>query len=73
MTQLTVAVPKDLQPNVSFQVTYTTQTDQVLTLFSVLRPASEAPCPASFAATRARTSRRPTSWALARSRSSAAR
>jgi hypothetical protein len=48
VSQLTVAVPKDLQPNVSFQITYTTQTDQVLSLFSVLRPASEAPCPASF-------------------------
>jgi hypothetical protein len=33
---------------VSFQVTYTTQTDQALTLSSVLRPASEAPCPDSF-------------------------
>ncbi len=48
VTQLNVAVPKDLQPNTSFEVTYTTQTDQVLSLFSVLRPASEAPCPASF-------------------------
>jgi hypothetical protein len=48
VSQLTVAAPKDLQPNVSFQVTYTTQTDQVLSGFSVLRPASEAPCPASF-------------------------
>jgi hypothetical protein len=47
VSQLTVAVPKDLQPGVSFQVTYTTQTDQSLSLFSVLRPASEAPCPAS--------------------------
>jgi hypothetical protein len=48
VSQLSVAVPKDLQPNVAFQVTYTTQTDQVLSLYSVLRPASEAPCPASF-------------------------
>jgi hypothetical protein len=48
VSQLTVAVPKDLQPGVSFQVTYTTQTDQSLSLFSVLRPASEAPCPPSF-------------------------
>ena len=48
VSQLAVAVPKALQPNVSFQVSYTTQTDQQLMLFSVLRPASEAPCPATF-------------------------
>ncbi len=48
VAQLTVAIPKDLQPNVTFPVTYTTQTDQVLSLYSVLRPATEAPCPASF-------------------------
>ncbi len=48
VSQLTVAVPKDLQPRVAFQVAYTTQTDQLLSLFSVLRPASEAPCPATF-------------------------
>jgi hypothetical protein len=52
VSQLTVAVPKALQPNTSFQVTYTTQTDQVLSLFSVLRPASEAPCPSSFSVDR---------------------
>lgn len=50
VTQLSVSVPKDLQPNVNFQITYTTQTDQVLSLSSVLRPASEAPCPDSFGA-----------------------
>ncbi|HEX3975153.1 MAG TPA: hypothetical protein VHW96_02760 [Solirubrobacteraceae bacterium] len=48
VSQLTVAVPKDLQPHVSFQVSYTTQTDQPLTLHSVLRPAADAPCPATF-------------------------
>jgi hypothetical protein len=48
VSQLTVAAPKTLQPNVSFQVSYTTQTDQALSLISVLRPASDAPCPASF-------------------------
>ena len=48
VSELTVAVPKNLQPNVTFAVTYTTQTDQQLALFSVLRPASEAPCPATF-------------------------
>ena len=49
VSQLTVGVAKGLQPGVSFEVTYTTQTDQSISLFSVLRPASEAPCPASFA------------------------
>jgi hypothetical protein len=49
VSQLTVAVAKGLQPGVGFPVTYTTQTDQSLSLLSVLRPASEAPCPASFA------------------------
>ena len=48
VSQLTVAVPKDLQPGVTFPITYTTQTDQQLSLSSVLRPASEAPCPASL-------------------------
>jgi hypothetical protein len=48
VSQLTVTVAKDLQPHVAFPVTYTTQTDQVLSLYSVLRPASEAPCPTSF-------------------------
>jgi hypothetical protein len=48
VSQLSVTVPKDLQPNVNFRITYTTQTDQQLSLFSVLRPASEAPCPDTF-------------------------
>jgi hypothetical protein len=48
VSQFTVTVPKALQPNVAFQVSYTTQTDQSLSLFSVLRSASDAPCPASF-------------------------
>ncbi len=48
VSQFTVSVPKTLQPNVAFQVTYTTQTDQSLSLLSVLRSASDAPCPASF-------------------------
>jgi hypothetical protein len=52
VAQLTVSVPKNPAPNVSFQITYTTQTDQVLSLSSVLRPASEAPCPDSFDADR---------------------
>jgi hypothetical protein len=59
VTQLTVAVPKGLIPNVAFQITYTTQTDQSLALYSVIRTAPPAPlagspaapaCPSSFEA-----------------------
>jgi hypothetical protein len=50
VSQLTVAVPKDLLPNVSFDVSYTTQTDQQLSLYSVLYPAVGADCAASFEA-----------------------
>jgi hypothetical protein len=48
VSQLTVTVPRDLQPNVTFPVTYTTQTDQQLSLYSVLLVADHGPCPVSF-------------------------
>ncbi len=48
VSQLTVTVPKDLQPNVTFPVSYTTQTDQQLSLESVIYTTSQGPCPASF-------------------------
>lgn len=48
VSQLTVTVPKDPQPNISFPIAYTTQTDQQLSLYSVLLPVTEGPCPASF-------------------------
>jgi hypothetical protein len=48
VSQLTVTVPKNPTPGVSFQVGYTTQTDQQLQLFSVLRAAAEGVCPSSF-------------------------
>jgi hypothetical protein len=48
VSQLTVNVPKDLQPNVTFPVSYVTQTDQQLSLYSVIYTASQGPCPASF-------------------------
>jgi hypothetical protein len=48
VTQLTVAVPKDLMPGIVFQVSYTTQTDQSLTLFSVLKKTGGLPCAASY-------------------------
>ena len=50
VSQLTVTVPKDLQPNVSFDVSYTTQTDQQLSLYSVMYPAADGACLASFEA-----------------------
>ena len=48
VSQLTVTVPKDLQPNVPFPVSYTTQTDQQLSLESVIYTTDQGPCPASF-------------------------
>jgi hypothetical protein len=48
VTQLTIAVPKDLLPGIVFQVGYTTQTDQQLTLFSVLKKTGGLPCAASY-------------------------
>jgi hypothetical protein len=48
VSQLTVTVPKDLEPNVTFPVAYTTQTDQQLALYSVLYAADQRPCASSF-------------------------
>jgi hypothetical protein len=48
VSQLTVTVAKNLTPGVSFQVGYTTQTDQQLQLLSVLRSAAEGVCASSF-------------------------
>jgi hypothetical protein len=48
VTQLTVAVPKDLTPNITFQIGYTTQTDQPLELFSVIKNAGGLPCATSY-------------------------
>jgi len=50
VSQLTVTVPKDLQPNVTFPIGYTTQTDQQLSLYSVIYPAADGGCPTSFEA-----------------------
>jgi hypothetical protein len=59
VTQLTVAVPKGLIPNIAFQIAYTTQTDQSLALYSVIKTAppvplagspATPPCPGSFEA-----------------------
>jgi hypothetical protein len=48
VSQFTVAAPKGLQPGVPFQITYTTQTDQQLSLLSVVAKAGSAPCASSF-------------------------
>ena len=48
VSQLTVTVPKELQPNVTFPISYTTQTDQQLSLESVIYTTDQGPCPASF-------------------------
>ncbi|MGN6870968.1 MAG: hypothetical protein ACTHMY_21455 [Solirubrobacteraceae bacterium] len=43
VAQLTVAVAKPLIPNVAFQIAYTTQTDQSLALYSVIKAAPPVP------------------------------
>jgi hypothetical protein len=43
VVQLTVAVAKPLIPSVAFQVAYTTQTDQSLALYSVIKAAPPVP------------------------------
>jgi hypothetical protein len=48
VTQLTITVPKDLTPRITFQIGYTTQTDQPLELFSVIKKAGGLPCATSF-------------------------
>jgi hypothetical protein len=56
VVQLTVAIAKPLIPNVAFQIAYTTQTDQSLALYSVIKAAPSAgspatsPCASSFEA-----------------------
>jgi hypothetical protein len=46
--QLSVSLPKPARPNVAFQVAFTTQTDQQLTLDSYLKPAGGLPCASSY-------------------------
>ncbi|MGA9860047.1 MAG: hypothetical protein WBQ18_19435 [Solirubrobacteraceae bacterium] len=48
VTQFSVALGKPLSPGVVFPVSYTTQTDQSLSLLSVLRKAGGMPCASSF-------------------------
>jgi hypothetical protein len=44
VSELSVGLPAGAQPNVAFQVDYTTHTDQKLTLSSVIRPSGGLPC-----------------------------
>ena len=45
---LTVALPVTPRPAQAFSITYTTQTDQQLSLSSVIKPAGGAPCASSY-------------------------
>ena len=46
--QLTVSLPTPPKPNVAFQIAYTTQTDQQLSLYSTIKPAGGLPCASSY-------------------------
>jgi hypothetical protein len=48
VSQLTLAVPSALAPGVVFQLAYTTQTDQQLNLYSVIKQAGALPCADSY-------------------------
>ncbi len=48
VAQLTVGLASPAQPGVGFQVNYTTQTDQQLTLNSVIKPSGGLPCASSY-------------------------
>jgi hypothetical protein len=48
VSQLTLAVPTSLTPGVTFQLKYTTQTDQQLNLYSLIKKAGALPCADSF-------------------------
>lgn len=48
VSQLTLAVPQSLIPGVVFQLAYTTQTDQQLSLYSVIKKAGALPCATSY-------------------------
>lgn len=51
VSEFTIGVPKTLTPNDAFQITYTTQTDQQLSLYSTIQPAGTTtarPCAASY-------------------------
>jgi hypothetical protein len=48
VSQLTLSVPAPLTPGVAFQLGYTTQTDQQLNLYSVIKKAGALPCANSY-------------------------
>jgi hypothetical protein len=47
-SQLTLSVPQSLTPGVAFELAYTTQTDQQLNLYSVIKQAGALPCADSY-------------------------
>jgi hypothetical protein len=46
--QLSVTLPTSARPGVAFQIDYTTQTDQELSLESMVKPAGGLPCASSY-------------------------
>ncbi len=48
VSQLSVVLPVAPRPKVGFQIDYTTQTDQNLSLYSVLKRAGSLPCASSY-------------------------
>lgn len=48
VAQLTVRLASPAKPGVGFQIDYTTQTDQELTLYSTIKPSGGLPCASSF-------------------------
>jgi hypothetical protein len=48
VSQLTVQLPAPPRPGIAYQIDYTTRTDQQLSLYSIVKPASGLPCASSF-------------------------
>jgi hypothetical protein len=48
VSELSVALASPARPDVGFQINYTTQTDQQLSLYSIVKPAGGLPCASSF-------------------------
>jgi len=48
VSELSVAVASQALPEVGYQINYTTQTDQQLSLYSIVKPAGGLPCASSY-------------------------
>lgn len=48
VAELSVSLPSGARPGVAFQINYTTQTDQDLSLDSIVKPAGGLPCASSY-------------------------